>query len=86
MVVIKALKQGIAKKRYKNKVYTYPYYMLTIEKYIPKRIVQKYGLEYVVLFDPATGTVTAMPKKVYEQLYQQKQEQKASSSENSSET
>ena len=57
----------IGKKHVKNKTYSYDYYTLSLNLYVPRNIVEKYGKEYVVIKDDESGVITAMPKKVAEE-------------------
>ena len=50
------------RKSIKNKLYTYEYYTLSLNLYIPKDVVERYGSEFVVVKDDESGTITVMPK------------------------
>ena len=60
------VKEMIGKKVVKGKLYTYTYYTLPLNIYIPKHVVYKYGTDYVVIVNKETGEIRAVPKKLYE--------------------
>jgi hypothetical protein len=57
----------VGKKYVKNKTYSYDYHTLSLNIYVPRNIVEKYGTEYVVLKDEETGIIVVMPKKLAEE-------------------
>jgi len=57
----------IGKKNVKNKTYSYEYYTLSLNLYVPRNIVEKYGYEFVVIRDEDKGIITIMPKKLAEE-------------------
>jgi hypothetical protein len=57
----------IGKKHVKSKTYSYDYYTLSLNLYVPRNIVEKYGKEYVVIKDEENGIITVMPRKVAEE-------------------
>ncbi len=57
----------IGKKNVKNKTYNYEYYTLSLNLYVPRNIVEKYGYEFVIVRDEDKGVVTIMPKKLAEE-------------------
>ncbi len=61
------VREVVGKKVVKDKLYKYTYYTLPLNIYIPKRVVEKYGREYVVIVNTETGEIRAMPKVVYEE-------------------
>jgi len=63
----KLVRELMGKKVVKDKLYKYTYYMLSLNIYIPKHIVHKYGREYVVIVNTETGEIRAMPKVLYEE-------------------
>ncbi len=63
------VREVVGKKVVKDKLYTYTYYTLPLNIYIPKHIIHKYGKEYVVIINSETGEIRAMPKKLYEEKY-----------------
>ncbi|GEM_PF-896669 len=63
------VREVVGKKVVKDKLYTYTYYTLPLNIYIPKHVIHKYGKEYVVIINSETGEIRAMPKKLYEEKY-----------------
>jgi len=61
------VRRVIGKKHVKNKTYSYDYYTLSLNLYVPRNIVEKYGKEYVVIKDEESGIITVMPRKVAEE-------------------
>ncbi|MEM2157412.1 MAG: hypothetical protein QXO72_00130 [Sulfolobales archaeon] len=57
------IRKVVGKKTVKDKVYTYTYYTLPLNLYIPKSVVDKYGTEFVVEKDDEKGTIVIRPKK-----------------------
>lgn len=57
------IRKVVGKKTVKDKVYTYTYYTLPLNLYIPKSVVDKYGTEFVVEKDDEKGTIVIKPKK-----------------------
>ncbi|MDK6029311.1 hypothetical protein QPL79_08045 [Ignisphaera sp. 4213-co] len=57
----------IGKKHVKDKTYSYDYYTLSLNLYVPRNIVNKYGKEFVVVKEEETGIITIMPKKIAEE-------------------
>lgn len=57
------IRKVVGKKTVKDKVYTYTYYTLPLNLYIPKSVVDKYGTEFVVEKDDEKGTILIRPKK-----------------------
>lgn len=60
------VREVIGKKTVKGKLYTYTYYTLPLNIYIPKHVVYRYGKDYIVIINSETGEIRAMPKKLYE--------------------
>ncbi|MEM1542280.1 MAG: hypothetical protein QW101_03915 [Ignisphaera sp.] len=56
----------MGRKNIKNKLYTYEYYTLSLNLYIPKDVVEKYGNEFVVIKDEEKNVISVMPRKVAE--------------------
>ncbi|MEM0371918.1 MAG: hypothetical protein QXG46_05085 [Ignisphaera sp.] len=56
----------MGRKNIKNKLYTYEYYTLSLNLYIPKDVVEKYGNEFVVIKDEEKNIISVMPRKVAE--------------------
>lgn len=54
----------IGKKTIKDKTYTYTYYTLPLNLYIPKSVVDKYGTEFVVEKDFDKGVIIIKPKSL----------------------
>ncbi len=52
----------IGRKTVKDKTYTYTYYTLPLNLYIPKSVVDKYGTEFIVEKDFDRGVITIKPK------------------------
>lgn len=55
------------KKSIKNKLYTYEYYTLSLNLYIPKDVVERFGNEFVVVKDEERSIISIIPKKVAEE-------------------
>jgi hypothetical protein len=55
------------KKSIKDKLYTYEYYTLSLNLYVPKDVVERYGSEFVVIKDEEKNVVSIMPKKIAEE-------------------
>jgi hypothetical protein len=55
------------KKSIKDKLYTYEYYTLSLNLYVPKDVVERYGSEFVVIKDEEKNIVSIMPKKIAEE-------------------
>ncbi len=56
----------IGRKKVKDKVYTYEYYTLPLNLYLPKSMVEKWGTEFIVERDDEKGIITIKPKKLEE--------------------
>ncbi len=54
----------IGKKVVNGKVYTYEYYTLPLNLYLPKGMVERWGTEFVVERDEGSGKITIISKKV----------------------
>ena len=57
----------MGKKHVRDKMYSYDYYTLSLNLYVPRNIIEKYGREFVVIKEEGTGVVTIMPKKLAEE-------------------
>ena len=69
MVVVRRLavaRKIIGKKKVKDKIYTYEYYTLPLNLYLPKSMVEKWGTEFIVERDDEKGIITIKPKKLEE--------------------
>jgi hypothetical protein len=55
------------KKSIKDKVYTYEYYTLSLNLYVPKDVVERYGAEFVIIKDEEKNIITIIPKKIAEE-------------------
>ena len=55
------------KKSIKDKVYTYEYYTLSLNLYVPKDVVERYGSEFVIIKDEEKNIITIIPKKIAEE-------------------
>jgi len=53
----------IGRKVVKDKVYTYTYYTLPLNLYLPKSVVEKWGTEFIIERDDEHGIITIKPKK-----------------------
>lgn len=53
----------IGRKVVKGKVYTYEYYTLPLNLYIPKNMIEKWGTEFIVERDEEAGKITIIAKK-----------------------
>ncbi len=58
-----SIRKVVGKKTVKDKVYTYTYYTLPLNLYIPKSVVDRYGTEFIIERDDEKGTITIRPKK-----------------------
>ena len=69
MVVVRRLavaRKIIGRKKVKDKIYTYEYYTLPLNLYLPKSMVEKWGTEFIVERDDERGIITIKPKKLEE--------------------
>lgn len=57
----------VGKKHIRDKTYSYDYYTLSLNLYVPRNIVDKYGKEFVVIKEEETGIITIMPRKIAEE-------------------
>jgi len=57
------VKRITGKKKVGDKVYTYTYYTLPLNLYIPRTVVEKWGEEYIIEKDEERGTIVIRPKK-----------------------
>jgi hypothetical protein len=57
------VRKVVGRKTVKDKVYTYTYYTLPLNLYIPKNVVEKWGTEFVIEKDDEKGTIIIRPKK-----------------------
>ncbi|EHP68268.1 hypothetical protein MetMK1DRAFT_00026910 [Metallosphaera yellowstonensis MK1] len=55
-------KRLIGKKQVRGKIYEYEYYTLPLNLYIPKSMVEKFGVKYMLQVDEDTGTITIKPR------------------------
>lgn len=55
------------KKSVKNRLYTYEYYTLSLNLYVPKDVVERFGNEFVIVKDEEKNIISIMPKKVAEE-------------------
>ncbi len=56
----------IGKKVVRGKVYTYEYYTLPLNIYIPKNVIEKWGTEFVLERKESDGVIIIKPKKSLE--------------------
>lgn len=56
----------IGRKNVKDKVYSYEYFTLSLNLYIPRNIVEKFGADFVIIRDEEQGIITIMPQKLAE--------------------
>ncbi len=56
----------IGKKVVKGKVYTYEYYTLPLNLYLPKNMVEKWGTEFIVERREQEGVIIIKAKKAME--------------------
>lgn len=61
------VKRITGRKSIKDRQYTYEYYTLSLNLYIPKDVVERFGTEFVVVRDEEKHTISIMPKKVAEE-------------------
>ncbi|HDN75932.1 MAG TPA: hypothetical protein ENG05_02260 [Acidilobales archaeon] len=57
----------VGKKVVKGKTYTYEYYTLPLNLYLPKSMVEKWGTEYIVERREDEGTIIIRSKKALEE-------------------
>ncbi len=57
------VRKVVGRKTVKDKVYTYTYYTLPLNLYIPKNVIEKWGTEFVIEKDDEKGTIIIRPKK-----------------------
>ncbi len=57
----------VGRKKVGDRVYTYEYYTLPLNIYLPRSFVERWGTEFVVLRDDEKGIVVVMPRKVAEE-------------------
>jgi hypothetical protein len=57
------VRKVVGRKIVKDKVYTYTYYTLPLNLYIPKNVIEKWGTEFVIEKDDEKGTIIIRPKK-----------------------
>jgi len=60
------VKRVVGRKEVKGRTYVYEYYVLSLNLYIPRSIVEKWGEEFVVIKDVNRGVITIVPKKLAE--------------------
>jgi len=53
----------IGRKVVRGKEYTYEYYTLPLNLYLPRSVVEKWGTEFIVERDDEKGIITIKPKK-----------------------
>jgi len=63
MVRSAVARKVIGKKVVKNKVYTYTYYTLPLNLYLPKSVIERWGTEFIIERDDERGIITIKPKK-----------------------
>lgn len=71
MVVVRRIavaRKIIGRKKVKDKIYTYEYYTLPLNLYLPKSMVEKWGTEFIVERDDEKGIITIKPKKLEESM------------------
>lgn len=55
------------KKSIKSKLYTYEYYTLSLNLYIPKDVVERFGTEFVIVKDDERNVISIMPRRIAEE-------------------
>ena len=55
----------LGRKVVRGKEYTYEYFTLPLNLYLPKSMVEKWGTEFIVEIDEDAGLITIRPKKQY---------------------
>ena len=58
------VREVVGKKVVKDKLYTYTYYTLPLNIYIPKHIVERYGQKYKVVVNRETGVILLYPEGI----------------------
>uniref|UniRef100_A0A7C2Z1Z1 Uncharacterized protein n=1 Tax=Ignisphaera aggregans TaxID=334771 RepID=A0A7C2Z1Z1_9CREN len=66
-VRVVAARKITGRKSIKNKMYTYEYYTLSLNLYIPKDVVERFGPEFVIVKDEEKNSITILPKKLAEE-------------------
>lgn len=56
------VRKVVGRKVIKDKVYTYTYYTLPLNLYIPKNVIERWGTEFVIERDNEKGTIVIRPK------------------------
>ena len=56
-------RKAVGKKKVNGKTYTYEYYTLPLNMYLPKRMVEKWGTEFIVERDEKSGRIVIASKK-----------------------
>ncbi len=56
------VRKVVGRKVVKDKVYTYTYYTLPLNLYIPKNVVEKWGTEFIIERDNEKGVILIRPK------------------------
>ncbi|MCS7111355.1 MAG: hypothetical protein N3D82_03790 [Ignisphaera sp.] len=56
----------IGHKNVKDRIYSYEYFTLSLNLYIPRNIVEKFGSNFIVVRDEEQGIITIMPQKLAE--------------------
>ena len=56
-------RKNIGRKTIRGKQYTYEYYTLPVNLYLPKKYVEKFGTEFTVEINEDKGTITIKPRK-----------------------
>ncbi len=59
-------KEIVGKKVLKGKVYSYTYFTLPLNIYLPKHIVERYGKKFVLKMNTETGEIYIAPKSLLE--------------------
>ena len=57
------VKKMVGRKIVKGKLYEYEFYTLPLNLYIPKHIVEKFGIKYIIQFDEENGTILIKPER-----------------------
>lgn len=61
-------KKVLGRKAVKGKIYDYEYYTLSLNIYVPRGIIERYGREFVVIKNGDRGVITIMPLRLAKEM------------------
>lgn len=56
----------VGRKNVKDRTYNYEYYTLSLNLYIPRSIIERFGSDFIVIRDEEQGVITIIPQKLAE--------------------